>query len=176
VATEHKTMRSSNNGFTILEVALVVLIVAILATLLIPNYQPLLARAQEAACLGNMRSIRNALDSYLNDHQQVWPQGPPPNEAGWAPFWLKTLEPYGIGLKTWQCPTIRGHLKQEELDAMPLHYVPTMFDASPGVAKRWTTQPWLIEIADAHGQGPLICFPDGSVKSSQRVLLDQGFR
>lgn len=167
-------MRSSSRGFTLLELVIVLLIVAILAAFIIPNYQPLLARAQEAACLGNMRSIRVALDSYLNDNQQVWPQGPPPEEPGWAPFWLKTLEPYGIGAKTWQCPTLRGLLGQAGLAESPIHYVPTMFDATPGVARRWTTQPWLIEIADAHGQGPLICFPDGSVKSFRKVLSEQG--
>jgi prepilin-type N-terminal cleavage/methylation domain-containing protein len=167
-------MRPPPRGFTILEILVVVLIVAVLAALVVPNYQPLLARAQEVLCIGNMRSIRIALDSYLNDHQQVWPQGPPPNEEGWAPFWLRTLEPYGITAKTWQCPTLRGYLGEEGLQESPVHYIPTMFNATPGIARQWSTQPWLIEIADAHGQGPLICFPDGSVKSARKVLLEQG--
>ena len=34
----------------------------------------------------------------------------------------------------------------------------------------------LIEMADAHGQGPLICFPDGSVKPFAKVLAEQGVR
>ena len=165
-----------SRGFTLLEILLVVVIVAILAAFLLPNYQPLLARAQEAKCLANMRTIRLALDSYLNDHQQVWPQGPPPEESGWAPFWLQVLRPYGVSERTWQCPTIRGFLREQGGEEVPLHYIPTMFDATPGTARRWTTQPWLIEIADAHGQGPLICFPDGSVKSSRRVLLEQGLQ
>jgi hypothetical protein len=57
-----------------------------------------------------------------------------------------------------------------------VHYIPTMFTSEPDIANRWATQPWLIERSDAHGQGPLICFPDGSVKSAGRVVAEIGGR
>jgi hypothetical protein len=59
-------------------------------------------------------------------------------------------------------------------EEQPLHYMPAMFDATPGIARRWSTQPWLVEIANAHGQGALVCFPDGSVKSFNQILSEQG--
>ena len=103
-----------------------------------------------------------------------WPQGPGANDPAWTAFWISTLAPYGITERTWQCPTIRGHMKASDQNEIGIHYVPTMFDPTPNIANRWTTQPWLVEIADAHGNGPLICFPDGSVKSLGKVLAEQG--
>ncbi len=166
-------------GFTLIEVIAAILILLILAVFLVPNYQPIVTRAQGIICASHMRSIRVAMDGYLQDHKMVWPQGPAPQEPGWAQFWISTLQPYDIAERTWQCPTIRGMIATGNAPIDPnlrLHYAPTMFDPTPNIANRWSTQPWLIEMADAHGQGPLICFPDGSVKPFAKVLAEQGVR
>lgn len=165
-------------AFTLLEVLAVLLIVLIIAALLVPNAKGLFGKVHEAACMSNMRSIQVALAGYLQDHKDVWPQGPSPaEEKNWETFWLATLQPFGIAERTWQCPAIRGMLRAQGVDdkSMPrVHYVPTMFDATPGLARRWATHPWLIERANAHGQGALICFPDGSIKAFNKVLAEQG--
>ncbi len=159
-----------------LEIIAALLIIAILVALVVPNFGSITAAAQQAVCASHMRSIRGALDSYMQDHEMVWPQGPAPQEDGWAAFWLAALEPYDIKQGTWECPVIRGWARGLDDPELTLHYVPTMFDATPNIAHRWSTQPWLIEIADAHGNGPLIAFPDGSVKSYSKVLAEQGMR
>lgn len=162
-------------AFTLVEVLAVVLIILILVAFIAPNYRPLLERAQGAVCASHMRSIRLGMDSYLNDHEQVWPQGPPPSEAAaWSQFWVSTLAPYGITESTWQCPTIRGLLREGREKGPLIHYTPAIFDPTPGIARRWTTQPWLVEIANAHGQGALVCFPDGSVKSFNQIIRELG--
>jgi type II secretory pathway pseudopilin PulG len=159
-------------GFTILEVLAAVLILAVLAALLVPNYQGIVLKAQEAVCKSHMRSIHVALANYLQDNRDIWPQGPYPREkVAWETFWLATLRPYDISENTWQCPTLKRALNDE---GYRLHYTPSMFDATPGIARRWSTQPWLIERFGIHGQGPLICFPDGSIKSMQHVMAEQG--
>jgi type II secretory pathway pseudopilin PulG len=164
-------------AFTLLEIVAVLLVLSILIALILPNTDRIVGAAQQAVCASHMRSIRVALGAYLEDNQMVWPQGSPqPQEPGWARFWIDTLAPYGVTERTWQCPTIRGLMKEEGLTEFGLHYAPTQFDATPNIANRWTTQPWLIEVADAHGQGPLICFPDGSVKPFLKVLAEQGVR
>ncbi len=61
-------------------------------------------------------------------------------------------------------------------DRPKVHYTPTMFNATPGIATRWATQPWLIERSSVHAQGALICFPDGAIKSFDKVLAEQGVR
>lgn len=170
--------RKSVRGFTLLEIIAVVLVLSILVLLAIPNYKPMLAKAQEVVCASKMRSIRLALGNYLDDHEMVWPQ-PPESEddKATAAFWIATLQPYGISESGWQCPTLRSMMRdQGQREDYGIHYFPTRFDATPNIANRWATQPWLIEMADAHGNGPLICFPDGSIKPLFKVLAEQGVR
>ena len=173
--------RPQCRGFTLLELLAVLSIVTIILTLMTPTMGQWIVKAQEVRCTSNLRSLHVALGSYLLDHGNVWPQGPLP-EAGatWSKFWVETLQPYGISIRTWQCPSMRAVVKANEDDskfgAGSIHYTPTMFDATPGIARRWPTQPWMIERANAHGQGPLILFTDGSVKSFNKVLAEQGIR
>jgi prepilin-type N-terminal cleavage/methylation domain-containing protein len=179
-----RSRSTSSSGFTIVEVLAVVIIILILASFIVPNYSTWINRAQEVKCMANMRAIHVGLLAYLNDHQEIWPQGPSPKEeSAWAKFWIETVEPYGVMAKTWQCPTMAGQFKRGErapLDGGAIHYSPTMFDAQPNTAKRLSTyplnQPWLIERADAHAQGTLIVFGDGTIKSFNQVLAEQGMR
>jgi len=168
--------RRRPDGFTLLEGVVALLIVAILVALVAPNYDKIVASAQQVKCASQMRSIRLALDHYLEDHRSIWPQGPPPQEPGWSAFWLTTLAPYGITEKTWQCPVIQRWEALAGEQEYNLHYVPTTFDPTPNIARRWSQMPWLIEIADAHGKGPLVAFPDGTIKPYSKVLADQGVR
>lgn len=127
----------------------------------------------ERRCEENLSILHEALTRYLDDHNGVWPQGPAPDEAGWAEFWISALKPYGVGEQHWICPTGSAAEKARVGDPR-LHYVPTMFDAKPWTARRWKNQPWLIERMNAHGRGPLICFPDGSIRDYETVLRAPG--
>jgi type II secretory pathway pseudopilin PulG len=170
-------MDRSTHAFGLLEIIAVLAIVMVLATMAFPQYEKFVAKAQETACIANMRSLHVALNAYLNDHGDVWPQEPTDQDKQvWSQFWLNTLSPYGPTSKTWQCPTLVAFLKQYSTgsNVPELHYVPSRFASTPGIARRWTTQPWLIEVADAHGKGPLICFPDGRVKSTREVFAENG--
>jgi type II secretory pathway pseudopilin PulG len=167
-------------AFTLLEIVAVLLILTILSLLFVPNLAGYLRRAGEVRCSANMRAINIGLRGYLQDHKSVWPQGPSPlEEKAWEQFWLTSLAPYGISARDWRCPTINGAFAQAgtpDAKRPKVHYIPTLFSAEPDIANRWPTQPWLIERSDAHGSGPLICFPDGSVKSANRVLAEIGAR
>jgi len=172
--------RRRTSGFTLLEALAAAIILAILAVVLLPNARDLIFRAGEVGCIANMRAVTVALHAYLQDHQQVWPQGPSLNDEGpWEVFWLGVLKPYGIETKTWQCPAFNSALAAKGIpvgERPKIHYVPTIFPATPGIATRWATQPWLIERSSVHKNGPHICFPDGSVKSFNKVLAEQGVR
>ncbi len=170
----------ANKGFSLIELLTIIAIIMVLGTLIIPNWSTFMARIEQARCMSNMRSIQAGIAAYLNDHKMVWPQGPGA-ESGqeWADFWLNTTKPYDVSERTWQCPTI---LRQIGLGKNPIpgtgsiHYVPTMFSTVANIAYRWPTQPWLIERANVHGNGSLICFTDGSIKTSNKVLAEQGVR
>lgn len=172
--------RLSAAGISLLEIVFVVAIIAVLAALAIPHYPEWLAKASQAKCMANMRSLHVGLGNYLNDHGDIWPQGPPPEEGTlWAEFWIKTLEQVGIPQSTWECPSIRGKLgnpPRKPITDASIHYSPTMFDNLPGTARRWPGQPWLVERADAHGNGALLCFTDGSIKPFSKILAEHGIR
>ena len=61
--------RASQQGFTLIELMIVVAIIAILAGILIPNFVNARAQAQTAACESNLRSIATALELYYADNQ-----------------------------------------------------------------------------------------------------------
>jgi type II secretory pathway pseudopilin PulG len=147
-------------------------VMAILALLFTPNMSDYLRRDGEVRCRAYMRSITIALRGYLADNANVWPQGPSQaDEEPWEQFWVGALKAQGISASTWQCPTIRASSHGSE---NLIHYAPTSFPAVPGVANRWSTHPWLIERGNAHGKGPLICFPDGSTKPFDKVKAELG--
>jgi prepilin-type N-terminal cleavage/methylation domain-containing protein len=161
-------------GFTLLELIAVMCVLTILMFLALPNYQQYRRKVSEVQCSANMRSITVGLRAYLLDHADIWPEGPAPSAGQeWENFWLGKLQAYGISDKTWRCPGVGAGAGK---DAPRVHYTPTMFPPTPGIANRWATQPWLIERTEGHGQGALICFPDGSVKSFDKVLAEQGVR
>ncbi len=176
----HLDPRPSQSGISILEIVFVIAIIAVLAAMAIPEYPKWMAKASQAKCMANMRAIHVGLGSYLNDHSDIWPQGPAPQEgAPWAEFWIRTLEPLGVPQTTWECPAIRrmlGNPPSLPITDTSIHYVPTMFDNLPGTARRWPGQPWLVERADAHGNGALLCFTDGSIKPFSKILAEHGIR
>jgi hypothetical protein len=129
-----------------------------------PAFSYLREFLEQRRCAQNMRIIHQALAAYLHDHDGVWPQGPAPDESGWAEFWIAALKPYGVEESDWKCPSVPASEDSNGPDPV-YHYVPTMFDGESGTAYRWQEQPWLIERVDSHRGGPLILFPDGSVRS-----------
>lgn len=165
----------SRRAFTIIELIAVLAIIAILVALVLPNFSTYLRYAQGARCMSNMRSIATALHAYLQDNEDIWPQGPAPDAGpAWESFWQQTLLPYGISAQTWQCPGIR--VDENESGVARVHYTPTMFPPVRGIARKWPTHPWLIERGEGHGHGALICFSDGTVKPFDKVLAELGVR
>ena len=75
----------TKRGFTLVELLAVIAIIAILAAMLLP----VLARAKQAArrisCLSNTRQWGLALDLYLNDNRQVFPDFSIPSGTPGAP-------------------------------------------------------------------------------------------
>ena len=162
------------NGFTILEIFAVVVIFSILATLFFAVSNRLPMRAELPKCIAHMKSLQVSLAAHIHD-KGYWPQESDAqsgeNESAYEDWWINVLRPYGASESTWMCPTIKRLVTNKNKDGRPkVHYTPTMFDKNPGTPYRWSTQPWLIEIGNMHGQGALICYPDGSVKPMDEVV------
>ncbi|MFN6045214.1 MAG: type II secretion system protein, partial [Verrucomicrobiota bacterium] len=66
-------MSSTRHAFTLVELLVTITIMAVLAGVGIPLGKSMLAKSREAACIGQLRNIGSALQSYLQDHQQKLP-------------------------------------------------------------------------------------------------------
>lgn len=60
-------------GFTLVELLVAIGVIAILTGIAIPSLSIARARADAARCLGNLRSLGVALNSYLSDNQMTMP-------------------------------------------------------------------------------------------------------
>lgn len=167
--------RRFRDAFTLIELLAMLGILAVLAALVVTVVGRLPGSADRAKCTSNLRNLHLALDNYMSEHS-VWPQQPHfdiTQQAAYEAWWINRLAEYGMTEDTWQCPAILRLGKIQENGTTPrVHYSPTMFDEGPRAAYRWPGQPWAIEIANAHGRGALILFPDGSVRDLDSVLAD----
>jgi prepilin-type N-terminal cleavage/methylation domain-containing protein len=71
---KEKKMKRKASGFTLVEILIVVLIIALLALLVIPNFAEARRKAQRSRCLDNLRQINSAYQQYfLEAKTQVVP-------------------------------------------------------------------------------------------------------
>lgn len=61
---------ASQRGFTLIEMMIVVAIIAILVSILVPNFIRARAQAQTAACEANLKEIATALELYETDNEK----------------------------------------------------------------------------------------------------------
>jgi general secretion pathway protein G len=63
--------RRGRNGFTLIELMIVMAIVVILISVAIPFYQKSIMRAKESVLHNNLSAMRNAIDEYSYDKQKA---------------------------------------------------------------------------------------------------------
>jgi prepilin-type N-terminal cleavage/methylation domain-containing protein/prepilin-type processing-associated H-X9-DG protein len=99
-------------AFTLIELLLVVAIIAILASLLMPAIGTMQQRANSISCANNLRTIGMAVQLYLAEHSQNYPEinpaQPPLIYDATTPgvqTMVQAFGPYGVSTKTLQCPS-----------------------------------------------------------------------
>jgi prepilin-type N-terminal cleavage/methylation domain-containing protein/prepilin-type processing-associated H-X9-DG protein len=93
-------------AFTLIELLMVIVIIAGLATLLIPAGDRVLHRARAAACMSNLRNLGSALNLYLAEHNNIMPTLVTARDTiGDDPPAIDTaLRPYTEDVKAFSCP------------------------------------------------------------------------
>ena len=153
-------------AFTLLELIICMLVVAILFVLTFPVVNQVQRREEKIHCIANLRSLHVATNSYMQDHHS-WPQIPVAygqDQATLSTAWIEALKPYGLTQINWICPTTQKNLNNPDLNDsknVRTDYTAFPYDKNPQSPFRYSTQPWYIENIDAHGNGNLLIFPDG---------------
>lgn len=65
--------RSRARGFTLVELAVVVLIIALLTLLVIPSMAKIRTTAFRARCMNNLKHLNHAVQQYLTEHPSETP-------------------------------------------------------------------------------------------------------
>lgn len=162
-----------NRGMTVLELAVVLVIIAILASMILPLTAGIKARAEEAKCIANLKNLYVGASGYLQANGS-WPQIPntliKDDPKGYARKWVATLSAYGISHATWICPTIQRQRGEsmatiEDDATYRVDYIGMAFDEKPTSPYPKNPFPWFVEMAGFHGRGNLFILSDGSTTS-----------
>jgi prepilin-type N-terminal cleavage/methylation domain-containing protein len=176
---------SQVRAYTIVEILVAVFILSILSALAFVGYEKYIAKASQAACMGNLKNLGTTFANYMNDHDRRWPphpKTPDPNSEMSENYWIKLFEVnYQIPANTWQCPILKkNRVASTNGRVLKLHYIPSLFDGTPGRPMELNSggkkHPWLMEISDAHGNGALMFFPQLGVVSMNQFLRDNGIK
>lgn len=103
-------------GFTLVELLVVVAIIGLLVSLSIPEYGKFIDRSRSAACMGNLRQVGLAVGFYMNDHEGKFPfinnpanpvyTSPDDIPTGVPPVTMaEAFGPYGVSGKVLRCPS-----------------------------------------------------------------------
>jgi prepilin-type N-terminal cleavage/methylation domain-containing protein len=158
----------TRRAFTLLEVLTVIVVICILAIMVFSSVASLRGKAERGQCVNNLQGLYAAGVSYLTDHGS-WPQIPSNKieDPSFARAWIEAFKPYHIGRPNWTCPTVQKTLgnPSEDPNEPRIDYIPTSFDSKPSSPWLYSTHPWFVERADAHGDGNMIILTNGQVHS-----------
>ena len=164
--------KKNTGGFTLIELATVIVIIAILAAMITGVTVEMRGRADRVKCTQNLKSLYTATANYIQQ-QGSWPQIDTSNQTVSAKLWVATMQPMGLTQINWICPTIQRVLNNPDYttdDNYRVDYVATPFDAKPMTPYLWPHQPWFVERGSVHGSGNLIIWSNGQIVTLEEAI------
>ncbi len=110
--------KKSEKGFTLIELLIVLSIVAILASIVVPNYQRHLIKARESVLMEDLYQMRRAIDAYFADHIRY----PESLDDLVASKYLREIprDPFTQSTETWEeippTPSLEGEIAEGGLE------------------------------------------------------------
>jgi prepilin-type N-terminal cleavage/methylation domain-containing protein len=164
--------RLNRNGFTVVEMMVVVAIIAVLAILLISAIKGGRAKAEDIGCKKRIHGLGVGLSVVLSD-RGTWPN--PPDDLGEGKtedadeeldkWWIEIGKQQKIGENEWICPSEERIFRQEGNDRKHYSsYQVGTFDDGPETPTRWDT-PWLMEKNPNHEDGQNVYMSTGAVRT-----------
>jgi len=102
-------MKPAASAFTLVELLVVIVIIAILASFATPGIGNVIERGRSVKCVSNLRQIGVAVQQYIADHDNTFPSitiaNAPPAEDNAGGSALALLGPYGVTKSGLTCPS-----------------------------------------------------------------------
>jgi len=124
----------ARSGFTLVELLIVVVILAILAAVVIPQFANASAEAKESSIRSNLATIRQAISLYRVQHNETYP-----GQGGWTEFVTQlttgTLADGSAGSK--YGPYIRDRFPDNAVTGTSTGKTVATMPASPSGSEAW---------------------------------------
>jgi prepilin-type N-terminal cleavage/methylation domain-containing protein/prepilin-type processing-associated H-X9-DG protein len=144
-----RNLRHGREGFTLVELLVVIGIIGLLAGLLMPAYNNAMLKARSTKCASNLRSLGVAVMQAATDNNNQYPEidqaATDPYPAGSnAQDLYDTLSPYGITPADLQCPVDMSSNPSAYVQyAAPGQYGGSSYEWDPAFDDESTTTPIL---------------------------------
>lgn len=171
---KNKTRLSSasscpTNGFTLIEVLVVLSIVSLLAAMLVPVFWSVRGKARQTVCSSNLRQIGLAINLYSQDYDGLFPYAVDPVDRSSPSLWSHfpafaadvpnisliqdVLQPYTETPELFHCPADEG-FEAPDFAQVPLPSFPSAYEAN-GISYGYRT-----ELAATRAQLAGLTFPE----------------
>ena len=97
---------SNHRGFTLVEMAVVVAVIGIIAAILLPVFASVRENGRRTACLSNERQVGMAMMLYVADNGETFPSG----KISPCDCWVSQVRPYVRDDALFRCPSDRSDL------------------------------------------------------------------
>ena len=113
-------------GFTLVELLVVMAIVSLMIALLLPALQKSRASARSVACLSNLHQISFVMSMYLDDYKEWYP-----DEFTWNYGKLNTSSGWSSGATIWPALTFGLGFYMPDYNPNVANYISPLFKACP---------------------------------------------
>ena len=97
---------SNHRGFTLVEMAVLVAVIGIIAAILLPVFASVRENGRRTACLSNERQVGMAMMLYVADNGETFPSG----KISPCDCWVSQVRPYVRDDALFRCPSDRSDL------------------------------------------------------------------